>query len=235
MAYASRAPQEQIRDLQARMGWEHIPWYTITDAFDADMGVGEQHIDRTADVAPLERARVKCAVQHQPVGEREQDRRQRVGRDLGQLARRHRLLDPRAHEHTRTLRHLRHAPAYRLFGQQPRPQVGADLHARGVLAARQHRLGEAPHPLDPRRTAACDPRQLIVERRGVIVEQRQQQIVLLLEVPVERALAHARLGAHVIDGQIAETADRGAPPGGLNQLLAALDTGLGTKLWHEPR
>lgn len=37
LAYASRAPQEQIRDLQARMGWEHIPWYTITDAFDADM------------------------------------------------------------------------------------------------------------------------------------------------------------------------------------------------------
>ncbi len=25
------------------MGWEHIPWYTITDDFDADFGVDEWH------------------------------------------------------------------------------------------------------------------------------------------------------------------------------------------------
>jgi predicted dithiol-disulfide oxidoreductase (DUF899 family) len=25
------------------MGWEHIPWYTITDGFDADFGVDEWH------------------------------------------------------------------------------------------------------------------------------------------------------------------------------------------------
>jgi predicted dithiol-disulfide oxidoreductase (DUF899 family) len=41
-AYASRAPQPDIERLKARMGWE-IPWYTITDGFDADFGVDEWH------------------------------------------------------------------------------------------------------------------------------------------------------------------------------------------------
>ena len=43
LAYASRAPQAEIRGLQERMGWEHIPWYTITDDFDKDFGVDEWH------------------------------------------------------------------------------------------------------------------------------------------------------------------------------------------------
>jgi predicted dithiol-disulfide oxidoreductase (DUF899 family) len=43
LAYASRAPQAEIQGLKARMGWEHIPWYTITDDFDKDFGVGEWH------------------------------------------------------------------------------------------------------------------------------------------------------------------------------------------------
>ena len=43
LVYASRAPQAEIQDLKARMGWEHIPWYTITDDFDADFGVDEWH------------------------------------------------------------------------------------------------------------------------------------------------------------------------------------------------
>ena len=43
LVYASRAPQADIARLKARMGWEHIPWYTITDSFDADFGVDEWH------------------------------------------------------------------------------------------------------------------------------------------------------------------------------------------------
>src|SRR5437868_9292783 len=43
LAFASRAPQADIGRLQARMGWEHIPWYGITDSFDADFDVGEWH------------------------------------------------------------------------------------------------------------------------------------------------------------------------------------------------
>ena len=43
LVYASRAPQADIQRLKARMGWEHIPWYTITDRFDADFGVDEWH------------------------------------------------------------------------------------------------------------------------------------------------------------------------------------------------
>ena len=42
LVYASRAPQPDIARLKARMGWE-MPWYTVTDSFDADFGVGEWH------------------------------------------------------------------------------------------------------------------------------------------------------------------------------------------------
>ena len=42
LALASRAPQPEIERLKSRMGWE-MPWYTITDDFDADFGVGEWH------------------------------------------------------------------------------------------------------------------------------------------------------------------------------------------------
>ena len=41
-AYVSRAPQPDIERWKARMGWD-APWYTITDDFDADHGVGEWH------------------------------------------------------------------------------------------------------------------------------------------------------------------------------------------------
>ena len=43
LAFVSRAPQEDIAHWKARMGWELIPWYTITDDFDADFGVDEWH------------------------------------------------------------------------------------------------------------------------------------------------------------------------------------------------
>ena len=42
LAYASRAPQADIERLKARMDWK-MPWYTITDSFDADFGVDEWH------------------------------------------------------------------------------------------------------------------------------------------------------------------------------------------------
>src|SRR5215469_832867 len=42
LVYASRAPQADIARLKTRMGWE-MPWYTITDSFDADFGVDEWH------------------------------------------------------------------------------------------------------------------------------------------------------------------------------------------------
>jgi predicted dithiol-disulfide oxidoreductase (DUF899 family) len=42
LVYASRAPQADIERVKARMGWQ-MPWYTITDDFDADFGVDEWH------------------------------------------------------------------------------------------------------------------------------------------------------------------------------------------------
>jgi predicted dithiol-disulfide oxidoreductase (DUF899 family) len=42
LAFASRAPQADIARVKARMGWQ-MPWYTITDTFDADFGVDEWH------------------------------------------------------------------------------------------------------------------------------------------------------------------------------------------------
>src|SRR5438477_5587441 len=42
LAFVSRAPQADIASLKKRMGWE-IPWYTVTDSFDADFDVIEWH------------------------------------------------------------------------------------------------------------------------------------------------------------------------------------------------
>ncbi len=42
LVFASRATQPDLARLKARMGW-HMPWYTITDDFDADFGVDEWH------------------------------------------------------------------------------------------------------------------------------------------------------------------------------------------------
>jgi predicted dithiol-disulfide oxidoreductase (DUF899 family) len=42
LVFVSRAPQADIASLKKRMGWE-IPWYTVTDSFDADFDVGEWH------------------------------------------------------------------------------------------------------------------------------------------------------------------------------------------------
>jgi predicted dithiol-disulfide oxidoreductase (DUF899 family) len=43
LVFASRAPQENIRRLKQRHGWDLIPWYTITDDFDRDFDVDEWH------------------------------------------------------------------------------------------------------------------------------------------------------------------------------------------------
>jgi len=43
LAFASRAPQKDIERVKAQMGWDKIPWYTMTDGFDADFGVDEYH------------------------------------------------------------------------------------------------------------------------------------------------------------------------------------------------
>jgi predicted dithiol-disulfide oxidoreductase (DUF899 family) len=42
LAFVSRASQPEIAALKGRMGWE-MPWYTLTDSFDADFGVGQWH------------------------------------------------------------------------------------------------------------------------------------------------------------------------------------------------
>jgi predicted dithiol-disulfide oxidoreductase (DUF899 family) len=42
LVFVSRAPQDAIARLKKRMDWE-IPWYSLTDSFDADFGVDEWH------------------------------------------------------------------------------------------------------------------------------------------------------------------------------------------------
>jgi predicted dithiol-disulfide oxidoreductase (DUF899 family) len=42
LAFVSRAEQPEIERWKARMGWD-MPWYTLTDDFDADFGVAEWH------------------------------------------------------------------------------------------------------------------------------------------------------------------------------------------------
>jgi predicted dithiol-disulfide oxidoreductase (DUF899 family) len=43
LAFVSRATQVDLGRMKAQMGWEHIPWYTLTDDFDADFDVDEWH------------------------------------------------------------------------------------------------------------------------------------------------------------------------------------------------
>lgn len=43
LVFVSRGGQPEIERLKARMDWQPIPWYTITDDFDRDFGVGEWH------------------------------------------------------------------------------------------------------------------------------------------------------------------------------------------------
>ena len=43
LAFVSRAPQDNILDLKKRMGWDLIPWYSLTDEFDKDFGVDQWH------------------------------------------------------------------------------------------------------------------------------------------------------------------------------------------------
>src|SRR6476646_4144528 len=43
VSHLSHLNARDIARLKARMGWEHIPWVTITDSFDADFGVDEWH------------------------------------------------------------------------------------------------------------------------------------------------------------------------------------------------
>jgi predicted dithiol-disulfide oxidoreductase (DUF899 family) len=42
LVFASRAPQPDIARVKDRMGWA-MPWFTMTDEFDADFGVDEWH------------------------------------------------------------------------------------------------------------------------------------------------------------------------------------------------
>ena len=43
LVFVTQAPQAEVRRLKERMGWELIPFYTLTDDFAADFGVDEWH------------------------------------------------------------------------------------------------------------------------------------------------------------------------------------------------
>jgi predicted dithiol-disulfide oxidoreductase (DUF899 family) len=43
LVFVSRAPQPELDRWKTQMGWNHIPWYTITDDFDTDFDVDEWH------------------------------------------------------------------------------------------------------------------------------------------------------------------------------------------------
>ena len=41
--YASLASQPELDRMKSKMGWQHIPWYTMTEDFAKDFGVDEWH------------------------------------------------------------------------------------------------------------------------------------------------------------------------------------------------
>ena len=63
---------------------------------------------------------------------------------------------------------------------------------------------------------------MLVERRGVGVEQRDDERLLAREVPVEGALADAGFGGNVVDGEVAQALAGRAAPCGAEDVPAAL-------------
>jgi predicted dithiol-disulfide oxidoreductase (DUF899 family) len=43
LVFVSRASQSDLRPIIDRMGWSHIPWFSMLDDFDADFGVDQWH------------------------------------------------------------------------------------------------------------------------------------------------------------------------------------------------
>jgi predicted dithiol-disulfide oxidoreductase (DUF899 family) len=43
LVFVSRGPQADIQRIKTKMGWDHIPWYTMTNGFDEDFGVDQWH------------------------------------------------------------------------------------------------------------------------------------------------------------------------------------------------
>ncbi len=43
LVFVSRAPQDDIKGLKKRHGWDPIPWFTLMDDFDKDFDVDEWH------------------------------------------------------------------------------------------------------------------------------------------------------------------------------------------------
>ena len=66
-----------------------------------------------------------------------------------------------------------------------------------------------------------------------VVEKRKEQILLLVEVPIEGALAHPRLGTDVINGHGPETPFREAATGRIDEPLPPLGLRFWREAWHE--
>jgi predicted dithiol-disulfide oxidoreductase (DUF899 family) len=68
-AFASRAPQPDIERVKARMGWS-MPWYTISDGFDADFGVADWYGTNAfiRDGASIYRTYFINDREHEPMG-----------------------------------------------------------------------------------------------------------------------------------------------------------------------
>lgn len=92
LVFVSRAPQADIERWKARMGWEAIPWYTLTDDFDADFDVDlwrrhqRVHPGRRPDLPQLLRRRPRRRDAGRPL-ELPRHHRARASGGVGGLAR----------------------------------------------------------------------------------------------------------------------------------------------------
>lgn len=113
-----------------------------------------------------------------------------------------------------------------------RPQVGVNLESGRVLAMSGHQHCKGP---DTRRAGGarrCDPSELPVKRRRVIIEESQQQVLLMLEVFIERPLTHCGLATHIVDPEVVKSARCDASPCRVDQELATLCPDFRAKLGH---
>ena len=166
--------------------------------------------------------RVEAAVEQQTIGESQQERGERIGWDLLQLAVGDANLDPSAEALAAALHDFGESRAHRLFGHHRRPEVRANLDMGRILTLCERSAGESTQSLGTSEHLSVQLIEDLVNHAGVFFQERKQQRLLAVEVTVESAFAQTRFRTYVVDRRIAVALAGSTPPGALDELLAAL-------------
>ena len=172
-------------------------------------------------------------MQQQSVPQRDQDRGEGVWWKVHQLLVLHRLADPFPQHAAPGRDARREGIPHRPLVADGGPQVRQHLDVSGIPGALQHCPGKGLQPLHAPRYALqgledCQPPGCL------ILQQRNKKLLLAPEVAVEASLAHPRLFADLVDGELAEPLPTRASPGCLDDVVAPLLLLLRSQHRHGP-